>query len=65
LFENQIVNDENLIIPHPQMHNRRFTLIPANEIGTGIVHPVLGQTISQLLDNCNDSGEVVLVEKPN
>ncbi len=53
-FGDQVVNDENLIIPHPWLHKRRFTLAPLVEISPDFVHPILVQSNQQLLEICED-----------
>lgn len=60
LFDNQVINEINLIIPHPFMHIRRFTLLPLNEIATDLIHPILLKSINQLLLELEDN---LLVEK--
>ena len=62
LYANQIVDQEHLKIPHPRMHNRRFTLVPLAEIAGNIMHPVLNLSISELLELCSDTREVRLFE---
>lgn len=59
LFAGNIVyNSKDLELPHPRMHIRRFALMPAAELLPGYIHPVLKQTLQQLLDTCTDEGRV-------
>jgi 2-amino-4-hydroxy-6-hydroxymethyldihydropteridine diphosphokinase len=55
LFYNEdIVESADLVIPHPQLHLRRFTLEPMNEIAPGLIHPLFNKSISELLAECPD-----------
>ncbi len=54
LFNNETYNYHFLKLPHPEMQNRRFVLLPLAEIAPHIIHPVLNKTITQLLDECPD-----------
>lgn len=53
-FGDSIVEEENLIIPHPQIQNRMFTLIPLADIAGDFIHPVFQLTVNQLVDLCKD-----------
>ncbi len=57
-FNDEIINQSNLSIPHPQIQNRRFVLVPLNEIASGLIHPVIKQSIKNLLSTTNDKLEV-------
>lgn len=61
-YADQIVNDEDLTLPHPEMHKRRFVLEPLNEIAADFVHPTLKEKISSILSNLSDE---LTVEKIN
>jgi 2-amino-4-hydroxy-6-hydroxymethyldihydropteridine diphosphokinase len=51
LFGDQIISRENLVVPHPLMHERMFVLQPLAEIAPEAVHPVLQMTIGGLLED--------------
>jgi 2-amino-4-hydroxy-6-hydroxymethyldihydropteridine diphosphokinase len=53
-FGSQIIDDPDLKIPHPQIPNRRFTLIPLKEIAANFIHPLSHKTVSHLLSECTD-----------
>lgn len=54
-YGNDIISENNLIIPHPRLHLRKFCLIPLMEMDPCLVHPVLNKTIWQLYRECADS----------
>lgn len=51
LYGNHIFSSQDLIVPHPLMHERRFVLQPLAELAPDVVHPVLQMSIRGLLDN--------------
>ena len=57
-FNSSILNNEELILPHPALAERRFVLLPLSEIASNLVHPVFHKTIEQLLNNCPDQLDV-------
>ena len=57
-YDDDFVDDEQLQIPHPKMHQRRFTLVPLNDIAPEFYHPVRKVTNRQLLEECEDDSVV-------
>lgn len=55
LFNHQVIKENGLTIPHPEMSKRRFVLEPLNEIIPAYIHPVYYKTITELLDQCDDT----------
>ena len=53
-FNDQIIQTENVTIPHPQMQKRNFVLTPLKEIAPNFIHPILKKSITQLLTDCED-----------
>ena len=58
LYDDQIINTEDLNIPHPRMHERNFVLIPLAEIAPSLQHPLYLLTMEELSIRCNDKGSV-------
>ncbi|MCW5212643.1 2-amino-4-hydroxy-6-hydroxymethyldihydropteridine diphosphokinase [Desulfobulbus sp. TB] len=50
LYDNCIMQTDRLVLPHPAMHERLFVLIPLAEIDRKILHPVVQQTVGELVD---------------
>ncbi len=53
-FNDEIIEEKDLVIPHPEIQNRRFVLEPMVEIGADQIHPVIGQTQRELFSLCSD-----------
>lgn len=58
LYDDLIIHDPDLKIPHPLLHERKFVLVPLCEIAPTLVHPVLRKTFALLLEICEDTGEI-------
>ena len=59
-YDNEEIQSEDLVLPHPRLHERQFVLFPLAEIDPHLVHPVLKKTIQEIL---NDLKEDQGVEK--
>jgi len=57
-YGEEMVSEMDLTIPHPFLHERRFTLIPLSEIAPDLYHPIMGATILDLLLECEDTLDV-------
>ena len=58
LYGQEVVSEGDLIIPHPEMHRRRFVLAPLCELASYAVHPAFGVSIRGLMDRLADQGQV-------
>lgn len=54
LYNRHIMKTQMLTIPHKDLHNRLFVLVPAAEIAPDMIHPVFNLSIANLLANCKD-----------
>jgi 2-amino-4-hydroxy-6-hydroxymethyldihydropteridine diphosphokinase len=61
LFDNQTVDSRTLKVPHPELHRRRFVLLPLCELAPHLTHPRLGVTITDLLVSLKDDKRVMLL----
>ncbi|MCU4156565.1 2-amino-4-hydroxy-6-hydroxymethyldihydropteridine diphosphokinase [Carboxylicivirga sp. A043] len=61
-FNDEQITLPRLIIPHPKLHERRFTLLPLLDHWATLMHPVFKKTITQLTENCTDAGMVRKIE---
>ena len=61
-YDDQIIKELDLIIPHPFLQVRRFTLMPLSEIAPELIHPILLKNISQLLNELDDDLSVKKID---
>ncbi|MBQ4216167.1 MAG: 2-amino-4-hydroxy-6-hydroxymethyldihydropteridine diphosphokinase [Bacteroidales bacterium] len=62
-FNNDIIETDDLTIPHPLLHKRKFALVPLCEVLPEYIHPILLTSNKNLLANCEDEGLVEKVEE--
>jgi 2-amino-4-hydroxy-6-hydroxymethyldihydropteridine diphosphokinase len=58
LYEDQVLDTELITVPHPRFHERRFSLVPLVDLIPDQVHPILGKTMAQLLQECIDDSVI-------
>ena len=61
-YNSDVISTPTLTIPHPEIPNRRFVLTPLAEIAPHFIHPILHQTMLDLLLDCKDSLKVTLLD---
>ena len=62
-YNEEIINEPHLHIPHPEIQNRRFVLIPLAEIAPDFIHPVFKSSVKTLLSECKDPLDVRLFKE--
>lgn len=63
LFGEEVIKEEGLIIPHPELHKRRFALIPLLEIDRYIIHPVFKRNLKDFLREIDRSQRVKFLSR--
>ena len=57
-YNDEIIDTEHLKIPHPFIHQRKFVLIPMEQLSPALIHPIIKKNIKTLLSECADTLEV-------
>jgi len=63
LFEDRVIREVDLVIPHPELEKRRFVLDPLSEIAPDLIHPVIEKTITELKE-AMPTGEQAIKKLP-
>lgn len=63
LWNHDVIHKRNLKVPHPELHKRRFVLLPLAELAPQVIHPALGNSVSALLASVDDSKRVTLLPR--
>ncbi len=64
-YGQEIIQEKDITIPHPRLHQRRFVLTPLLEINAQLNHPLLNKTVDELLKELQNSHQVVKIEGTN
>ena len=62
LFDDQCFESVTLSIPHPELHRRKFVLVPLLDIANP-VHPAMQQTVLKLLEKCSDRSVLIRIKE--
>lgn len=63
-YDDLVQQTPTLTLPHPYLHERRFTLVPLADVAPDYRHPILGKTTTELLAGCPDAGAVTIFNSP-
>ncbi len=58
LYGDRQCQTEFLTVPHPRMHERRFVLVPLAELAPHCIHPILNESVQEILNSCADDSTV-------
>ena len=64
-YNDEVIDTDNLKIPHPELQNRNFVLCPLADIAPGWVHPALGKMITQLIAESPDPLQAIPLQQKN
>lgn len=62
-FDQLIMDNENLVLPHKYFRDRKFVLYPLQEIGSELIDPLTQKPISQLIKECTDQSEINILNQ--
>lgn len=62
LYGQEIIEADGLVVPHPELHKRRFVLVPINEIAPYVIHALYGISMKGLLDRLEDDRAVERID---
>ena len=62
-WNHEVIQKRTLKVPHPEMHKRRFVLMPLAELAPHVIHPQLGNSVSSLLATVADKKRVTLLPR--
>lgn len=61
-FNDEVINQPHLHVPHKEMQHRKFVLVPLNDLQLDWQHPILKKNTTELLNNCTDNSTIKKVD---
>jgi 2-amino-4-hydroxy-6-hydroxymethyldihydropteridine diphosphokinase len=58
LYDDRCIDEADLVVPHPRLHERGFVLEPLRDVAPDLVHPLLGETVKVLAERVRDPAAV-------
>jgi 2-amino-4-hydroxy-6-hydroxymethyldihydropteridine diphosphokinase len=62
LFSSELIDEEDLVVPHPELHRRRFAAFPCLEIEPGLTHPRLGIPLKECLQGIPENQRITRLQ---
>ncbi|MFY0603893.1 MAG: 2-amino-4-hydroxy-6-hydroxymethyldihydropteridine diphosphokinase [Flavobacteriaceae bacterium] len=63
LFDDEIIFSRHLTVPHPRMLERKFVMVPLEEIAKHTIHPIVKKQITSCLQDCTDTSEIIMTSE--
>lgn len=57
-YDNQVIEEKDLHVPHPRMHMRAFVLYPLQEVWSEWIHPVLGGSVGEMIEDIDPEQQI-------
>jgi len=62
LFSDAVIDEASLTVPHPELHRRKFAIVPCLEIEGEIIHPSYNKPLKEFLPHIDDNQKIVLLK---
>jgi 2-amino-4-hydroxy-6-hydroxymethyldihydropteridine diphosphokinase len=60
-YDDLILSEDEMVVPHPRLTQRKFVLLPLSEIAGELVHPIEKKSVLELLKECDDTSELTKI----